>query len=265
MFPAEIAATLGVSTWVVRSWARAEGILLSKSAGLVRAYEIGSRRCEDQGPRSYLLNEGFFEEPLTPSGAWVLGLLFGDGCVCQKKGVPIAVELVGDLDVCEKVTKVLGSDAQVKQLKGCYGVRFYSHRLASSLAAFGVHPAKTYSMEWPSVPEELLRHFVRGFWEADGCVTVGVSYGKPRLVLSATSCSEAFMKGLHEQVRRVSGSESKLFRVLPKGRSPRFLSSVSCFKAVRLGAWLWDDVSSEWRSDRKQGKFESMRGTHGKI
>jgi hypothetical protein len=124
-----------------------------------------------------------------------------------------------------------------------------------------VIPAKTLSVPLPVVEEDLLPHLLRGFWDADGCVTTKKGYGGKRdLVLSANCCSPALMQGVHRTVCTVTGSKSKLYSTPPKGnRKPKYLSSVSCLNAARLGDWMWNPSSSETRGDRKFRLFLSLR------
>jgi len=266
-FPVEVAASVGASAGAVRSWARAAGIKLSKSAGLRRAYRTGARNASRDGDRRrrYHMNEGYFRGALTPAGAWVLGLLYGDGCVCRRKGRVYGVELAGDLDVCEKVCAVLGADHRIRCLTGgCHAVRFHNVRFAQSLEVFGLGPAKTHDMRWPgSLPSGLRSHFVRGFWEADGCVSESTANGQRRVTLRATSASRLFMEELLRVVREVTGTRGNLQEAVRRpGGPPVYVVGVYGSQAVGLGRWLWGGVPSSIRGGRKYWRFVELRERH---
>lgn len=262
-FPVEIAAALGVTGSSVTYWARRAGVVLSKSAGLKRSYE--TKRRVHHRTRTYTLNEAVFEGDLTPGTAWVLGHIFGNGYICTQGEKWTGFQVCGDLDVCQKIVRVLGSDVTVRPIQGCYEVRFYSDRVVESLTRYGLHPAKTYDMRWPSIPEDALKHFVRGFWEADGTVTSKMTNGCACPVLAASSCSAAFMYPLHDVVRLYAKSQAKLCFVPPSGfgRWPKYVSSFVCNPAVRLGDWIWKDVPVDIRGDRKYARLQEVRRHYG--
>jgi len=72
------------------------------------------------------------------------------------------------------------------------GVLFSSTHLLQDLAQYGVVPNKTFSIRWPStdlVPASLQRHFLRGYFDGDGCwvVTRRKRTGKLEVSWSVTS------------------------------------------------------------------------------
>ena len=45
----------------------------------------------------------------------------------------------------------------------------WSQQLCAGLAKHGIHPRKTFTVQWPSfLSEELLRHYLRGLIDGDG-------------------------------------------------------------------------------------------------
>lgn len=211
--------------------------------------------------RRYTLDVEVFERPLVAETAWVLGLIVGDGCITQRGGVVQAVDLVGDEDVVQKAAVILGSNASSKHLKGgCYNIRFFSPRLAQSLVTRGITPAKAHTVPWPEVSGALERHFLRGLWEADGCVTHNDSYGKRRVALSMTSCSKSLMDRVLEVLHRETGSHSKLYPSRGK-----YIATAVGGKAVILGEWLWGGVPPHMRSERKRAKFLTLSGKGGDL
>jgi hypothetical protein len=205
-----------------------------------------------------MLDRTLFARELTPATAWLLGLIVGDGCICRRNGRVTGVQLSGDLDVCEKAIRILGCRATAKHLKGgCFGFECGSPSIARSLMDRGIMPAKTYTVPWlQGIPEDLESHFMRGFWDADGCVTSGTSYGKLRPILTAVSCSQDLMVDVHRRVRAVTGSKGQLYRIARPNRVPKFMSTVNCNNAIRLGTWLWAISTPETRSNRKHQSFQ---------
>lgn len=254
--PAVIADETGASRWTVRAVARAGGVVLSKSVGLKAAYARGDHAT----PRHrYTVDDSYFERPLTPTGAWVLGVIAGDGCITQRKGVVQALDIVGDADVLQKIAAELGSNYPFRQLQGVLDLRIYSSRLARSLAHYGFGPAKTYTLPFPELPEGLIRHFVRGYWDADGCVTrTKRANGGARVSLVAVTTSREFADALSVIVRRVTGSKAVPSARRVMGAHPAYSVQQTAAMGVRFGRWMWDDTTPAMRGDRKHARFREM-------
>ncbi len=262
--PVDIAKDLGITPWLARDWLRKAGSPLSKSAGLRAAYARGRRSGAEHSAklRQYSVNETVFERRLTQETAWALGVIVGDGCVCRRPdGKITALEVVGDRDVCEKVSAIVGSNAPIKHLKGgCYGVRYHSPHLAKSLARWGIGPAKTYTVRLPEVPKRLLPDLVRGYWDADGCVTFKRQYQKINLSLSAVSASPLLIKDLQSVIAAVLGRIPKASRC---GTKRTQIVSLACQPARLFGQWLWRTSSPLNRGDRKYQRLLELGGLSG--
>ena len=246
-----VGPSLGVSGALVNEWSRKAGIKIDRSEAIRKTWAAGRRS------RNSSLDKEIFIRPLTPASAWLLGVIVGDGCIKRCRGKIIGLQLCGDLDVCEKARVLLGSQAKVRHLKGgCCGIEIGSRSLAESLIAIGIGPAKTYSVPWPRVVGPAVEsHFMRGFWDADGCVTSGVSYGKRRPILTAVSCSRLLMEQVDKRVRRVTRSQGRLHVVDRPNRALKYMSTVNCDKAILLGEWLWAHSSDAIRGNRKYQAF----------
>lgn len=262
----EIAADLGVTPWVVRSWVRKSGVTLDRTRGMRAAYAEGRRSGEAHGRkmRSYALNEAAFEGEITPELAWLLGVTVGDGCVVRRDGKTLGLEVCGDRDVCEKAKTLLSSEHPVKHLAGeCHAVRFFSIRLGESLERFGIVPDKTRTVRWPKeVPKALDSHVMRGYWDADGCIMTAKSGRKTlktRMVLTVSSASTLMLEDVRERVAAVTGTKAAVF-VDKRGYS---YFSQSVFNAVKLGDWMYAGSNDTMRSDRKYERFTELRELHG--
>ncbi len=139
----------------------------------------------------YKLNKDYFKNIDNQSKAYFLGLLYADGCICEKfkngklKQMWMEITLKeSDIEILKYFLKELESDVQLKLKKTLLnGKEFYSYRLTINctelcrdLIKLGVTPRKSLTLTFPNdnvIPEHLRSHFVRGYFDGDGCISYG--------------------------------------------------------------------------------------------
>lgn len=174
------------------------------------------------------INENFFSE-WSPEMTWVLGLLFTDGFIR-----PSAISLWSmDLELLEKVKGALGSSKPIgiatqsyDKSKHIYTFRFYREKMMGDLIRLGLHQRKSLNMIFPNVPQEHMRHFIRGCWDGDG--SVFISGGKLRA--SYVCGSPNFIEGLVQELYKIGihkikppkdkTESDKMWLKYPDGRFP---------------------------------------------
>lgn len=113
-----------------------------------------------------------FFDAWTPSSAWVLGLLFGDGHIQYVAGKTYRIFILGTEQVLRAVAALLGHARGPCRKIGCQNVwelRWSSWRMVESLITmFGLHGDKADRIYIPDMPDALVPHFVRGLWDSDG-------------------------------------------------------------------------------------------------
>lgn len=157
------------------------GALVSRSASCVgrRLREEGIPRRPRGRPRIYFLNDSYFEVINTEPKAYWLGFLAADGGL-SPTNLQIILNLeCGDRDHVIKLREALGATYPIYECKRIVKERVYlSSRLAMTsggmfddLVAHGVPPAKSLTLKPPlGVPNHLISHWIRGYFDGDGCV-----------------------------------------------------------------------------------------------
>lgn len=130
-------------------------------------------------------NENFFEVIDSEIKAYLLGFIFADGCIQYRENKN---EYILRLSVTEKDEEILilfqkhicplNNIRNIKSTKtGIYtckpkkSISFYSKKLFADLSNLGCHPKKTYlENKIPNIKEELKIHFIRGYFDGDGCI-----------------------------------------------------------------------------------------------
>lgn len=131
--------------------------------------------------RKYNFNESFFCTIDTESKAYWLGFMYADGYVnSQKTSCEISLK-EGDREHLYKLLKDIEGDMPIthtykisngKNYKGGR-VTLNSEVLKDSLIHKGCLENKSLILKFPRydiVPKELMRHFIRGYFDGDGCL-----------------------------------------------------------------------------------------------
>ena len=75
--------------------------------------------------------------------------------------------------------KTTGRNGQEVNAHESFGVDITSAKLCTDLVNLGIGYNKSYSdLHIPEMPESLIRHFIRGYFDGDGCVTIWLSKEK---------------------------------------------------------------------------------------
>ena len=161
----------------------------------------------------YSVNERFFDT-WTDGMAYVLGFLFADGSLEDApyiRGKYMRVTNT-DRDRIEVIKKLMLSSHTIVKTertgnrKPRYLLRIGSHALYDQLMRLGVTPRKSFTMLFPTVPREFLPHFVRGYFDGDGCAHIApTTTGTSRLLTIFTSGSKSFLETLHGHLKSEAG------------------------------------------------------------
>ena len=120
----------------------------------------------------------FFDNIDTEPKAYWLGAMYADGNISysDKYGVAHASFSSTDLDWIEMFKSDIAYEGPIltehhnKYDKDIYKINFGNKRIARALVNLGCVPAKSSIMDFPTLPEELVHHFIRGYFDGDGCV-----------------------------------------------------------------------------------------------
>ena len=130
------------------------------------------------------INEDYFDIIDTSNKAYWLGFIMADGNIYHyKDSNKIQFELKiqeSDSELIEKFAKDIGFPLEkiyhrVRERKGTptysVGLRSYNERFCKNLIKHGIVDQKSVKETFPSLPAELKKDFVRGFWDGDGTVS----------------------------------------------------------------------------------------------
>lgn len=132
------------------------------------------------------LNDSYFETIDSEEKAYFLGFLMADGCVSERYHSQPAISLQLHSDdeyILHRLKEETESGVNITYLKSRNhsSWRVHSKKMATDLAKYGIVPRKTGHECLPidMIPDNLIRHFIRGFFDGDGWFSVTSCHGIP--------------------------------------------------------------------------------------
>lgn len=132
----------------------------------------------------YTLNESYFSDIDTERKAYFLGLLCADGYVGDEHFNNISLSMK-DKHIIYEFKDEIGftGDIRIPVKSGgfeskskLYCINFSSKKMCDDLRRLGVYTKKSLTFDSiPDIPKHLIRHFVRGYFDGDGSITISKS------------------------------------------------------------------------------------------
>lgn len=126
-----------------------------------------------ESQRKYPVIHDFFEVINTEEKAYFLGLLYADGFNDEKKGI-IQINLQSkDEEILKKFSAYIQPTKQLYYTsdKELCKMIICSKKMSKDLTKWGCVYKKSLILEFPHfLPDDLMSHFIRGFFDGDGCV-----------------------------------------------------------------------------------------------
>lgn len=117
----------------------------------------------------YKINGDFFETIDTEAKAYFLGVMYSDGSVSTHQ----FYLKMKDEDVIQQFKQVLQAETPIRRIENPFSAYIFEvscKKLCNDLAMQGCVPNKTRVIQMPKLRDDLYRHFIRGFFDGDGCV-----------------------------------------------------------------------------------------------
>ena len=163
------------------------------------------------------LNQAFFKT-WSPSMAYVLGFFAADGTmIANNRGAHFIEFHITDKEVLLQIRSAVGSNHKIgirnrnvreTKWKTGYRLQIGSKEWFADLNKLGFAPNKSLVLKFPKIPNKFFGHFVRGYFDGDGCVHFKKYFAKDRGKMKwsfssrFTSGSEVFLLSLHKALRQ---------------------------------------------------------------
>jgi|688.fasta_scaffold248878_4 intein/homing endonuclease len=214
----------------------------------------------------YLTNEKYFKKINTESKAYFFGLMLADGSISKdEKTLKISLQ-EKDLHILEKFKTELESNSPIIFTKvknpnhsNYYTLSIYSKKLCADLVKLGCINNKSKYLEWNInvIPKKLINHFIRGYFDGDGCFSYRLYKQKHlKSVINFTS-TENFCIGLKNLIKDYFSYNMYMSCRNKKTKSNNRTVEINGNKQVTsLLNWLYKDASIFL--NRKKEKVDSF-------
>lgn len=205
--------------------------------------------------RKYCCNQNFFKIIETQEQAYFLGFLYADGSVRDTKNrAEIKLKLhYRDKYIIENFNKVIEGNYPIKSEKNtnCYKIDIGSRTMARDLIKKGCVPRKSLVLKFPGINEELLNHFIRGYFDGNGCISIN-KHGYP--VVNFVG-SKPFITILKKKLICLCGLPDT--QVRPSGKAYE-LAYHGIPQLLRIRNFLYKDAKESLYLYRKREKFDLL-------
>lgn len=216
-------------------------------------------------------NDYFSDENLLkhPERFVIVGFIAADGCISDTK----TGQKILCIALCEKdknVLETINEEICNKTRKLTYNKKtksfilsIPSDQISKDLKKYNIVPRKTYIYDLPSLNEEQMSYFVRGYFYGDGCLYRGKSYGSSGYYFISTY---NFAKSLQEFLlkNKILDREFKIykhqnvFQFCLKGRQgskfAKYIFQDEKMMLMQRKHFIFEEIikASKWTDEEKQ-------------
>lgn len=213
------------------------------------------------------VNKDFFKK-WSSKMSYILGFFAADGYITinNRGGNFWCIEIV-DGSLLRRIKKEIGSNHKISFriskntfAKKQYRLQIGSIEMCNDLKKLGYGVRKTKSLSVPNIPDKYLRDFVRGYFDGDGNVWVGLVHKERKTKTLAiqtvfTSCSKLFLDSLSFRLKEFGISNG----IVRKGFGNYYRLVYSIKGSLKLYNFMYNSSYGEDLSlylNRKKKVFE---------
>ena len=201
--------------------------------------------------RQYKINENYFDNIDTQNKAYILGFLYADGCNFPKKGT-ISMSLEErDKDILDRMRHEISSERPLEFIdysnkhdfgytyKNQYRMLLFSSHMCKTLESHGMIPNKSLNLSFPEMKEELLPHFIRGYFDGDGSIIQGRRDTNFTLTITSTN---NFCEKLKDIVKKDVGINCHVYDASNHNGITKVFTITGRTQVKALLDWLYEDA-----------------------
>lgn len=224
-------------------------------------------RPDTENKRKYNIDVDYFENINTEEKAYFLGLLYADGSL-SSGGFGIKITLKDhDIDILEKLSNIIYGFRKLKEsqtilldkdnneyISKYFTLSFYSKKMHQDLCKLGCTPRKSFTITFPDkiINPEFIRHFIRGYFDGDGCISV-VDENKPRVDFTSNG---DFIIGLKQFIEKTLNIDCNKIGQRHPDTATRNMQLSGFYKTPIILDYIYKDANIFM--NRKRNKYYEM-------
>ncbi len=218
-----------------------------------------------QKVKKYPFNTDFFKS-WSDEMAYVLGFIAADGNICKTGRAHVLHIACDDKDIIEKIKKALRYEGIIHQKvrfngKISYSLRICDIILFQDLQLLNITERKSLTVIPPAMPEKYLRHFIRGYFDGDGSVSLRNSQYPSRLIVDIYTASLGMATFLYEKIKPITEDTytGKIRITLAHQKTKYYVIRLGHNAAMKLFSYMY--TGTNFYLERKYKKF--LEGLYG--
>lgn len=227
----------------------------ARSLGLYKTYNCYANN------KKYSINEEFFKIQSNEM-YYVLGFWCADGCITSSGGNKCFNIHINQKDayILQEILKVMKSDHLIYNgANDSVSINICNSSLYDSLINLGFTERKSLSLIFPIIPEIYQCHFIRGYFDGDGCIS---SDGRFISIIG----TKEFLTSLSIILAKnniVIHSIDKLKCNDERNNAPHRLTITKQLEVYNFGKYIYRGLHSELYLKRKFDRFNDLANRLG--
>lgn len=200
--------------------------------------------------KKYDYNENYFENIDSEDKAYFLGFICADGYISsydKSKRYLVCLKLhIKDNHILETFIQCVNGTMPVWRHKQreMSEVKLTGKKIITDLKNLDITYNKTHNLKYPKIDEKLERHFLRGYFDGDGCIRISKDKrdGTERGDLKIVGSSIDMMKSINNRFNFLFGTNmNKLYG--PKEKCYKFIGWAGMSDIEKIYHGFYDDSS----------------------
>lgn len=197
------------------------------------------------GTHKYNYNWNFFNED-SEELYYFLGFVAADGYLTENE-IEIGIN-ENDISLLEKFRDLIVPDKPLyyKEKTHSYTLKISCKSLMNDFKNFYgmVSNNKHCEMSFPKIPNDYVRHFIRGYVDGDGCIDTTKGYKKEKIYIGKRLRilgNYNFLYSLNEKTKEIYNHKTNA--ISKKGKENVYVITYNFKTATNILHWLYDDCN----------------------
>ena len=214
---------------------------------------------------TYHFDECYFDNIDSQEKAYILGILWADGCNARSKNSIILQLQEKDRELLEAINVLTKNERPLRKQElskynpkwqDCYKITWQSKHLSELFESYGMVQKKSLVLEFPRwLTDDLYSHFIRGYFDGDGCISL-MKINKNRSAYVGMVGTRMFLDEVAKIIRDQVGINVHIKR---DERANDPICNLRCNTredVLKLLNWLYNDANIYMK--RKYDKYQQF-------